>query len=104
MPRILVELDARLTPHERLSDETITDIIAAVVDALDALAVEPSVGTTRVGEAVDFTVAVIVEAANEMAAVRVAAPLIENAFSHARLDTSELFGGLRLRSSVLAPA
>jgi hypothetical protein len=104
VPRILVELDARLTPHERLSDDAITDIIEAVVDVLDALAVEPSVGTTRAGDAVDVKVSLVVEAPNEMAAVRMAAPLIEDAFARVRLDTTELFSGLSLRSSALAPA
>ena len=104
VPRILVELDARLTPHKRLSDDAITDIIEAIVDALDALTVEPSVGTTRAGDAVDVRVSVVVEAPNEMAAVRMAAPLIEDAFALVRLDTTELFSGLSLRSSALAPA
>lgn len=104
VPRILVELNARLTPHERLGDDAITDIIEAVVDGLDDLAVEPSVGTTRAGDAVDFTVSLVVEAANEMAAVRIAAPLIEDAFARAQLESTELFSGLSLRSSALAPA
>jgi hypothetical protein len=103
VPRILVEFDARLTPHERLSDEAITDIIEAVIDHLDELTVEPSVGTTRADKVVDFRVSLIVHATNEMAAVRVATRLIDDAFSRARIDASGLSGGISLRSTALAP-
>lgn len=101
--RILIELDARLTPHERLSDNAITDLIEAVVDGLDALAAEPSVGTARAADEVDVRVSLVVEAANEIAAVRGAAPIIEAALARAQVDTAE-FSGLSLRSSPLAPA
>lgn len=65
---------------------------------------EPSVGTTGAGDAVDMRVSLVVEAPNEMAAVRIAAPLIEDAFAAVRLDATEGLSGLSVRSSALAPA
>lgn len=104
MPRFLVEFDARLTPPEALSDVSVTDIIETVTDGLDGQEVEPSLGTTRVGDAVDFTVSLIVEVLNEIAAIRAAALLVDDAFARTGLGASEVLGGLSLRSSLFTPA
>lgn len=86
----LVELDAVLQPQTPMSDDDITDLIEAIVDELDHLPVEPSVGTTRVGDEVQVTVGVVVEDDGTIDAMTHGIAVIKAAFHAAGLDTSEL--------------
>ena len=55
---VLVEVVATLGCDRRLTDDEITDVIERVVDQLDEQALEPSMGTVRVGDDVEITVVV----------------------------------------------
>ena len=54
----LVEVVATLGCDRHLTDDEITSMIEVVVDELDKQSLEPSVGTARVGDDVEFTVVV----------------------------------------------
>jgi len=54
----LVEVVATLGCDRRLTDDEITNMIEVAVDDLDGHSLEPSVGTARVGDDVEFTVVV----------------------------------------------
>lgn len=54
-------MDVLLGAHDRpLTDDEITDLIEKIVEDLDLMSVEPSVGTERVGEDVAMTIGVLV--------------------------------------------
>ena len=61
----LVEVVATLGSDRRLTDDEITDMIETVVDELDRLPLEPSVGTVRMGDNVEMTVSVTVDEREE---------------------------------------
>lgn len=70
-------MDVRLGSADgRLTDEAITDLIEKVVDELDQLAVEPSIGTHRVGDDIDMTIGVVVDDEDEFEALRHGAAII----------------------------
>ena len=100
----LVEIEVVLGMGRRLDDEEITDLIEAVVDDLDS--VEPSVGTTRLGDDVRFTVGVTVDHAEEFEALAAGVSAVKAAFHAAGIGTSGLGVPRNLRSRVepLQPA
>ena len=100
MRMFLVEIDARLS-GATLTDDQITDMIATIVDELDHLGVEPSVGTTRVGGQVVVTVGVTVERDEEFEALTFAVAAIKAAFHSAGLATAGLAVPRDLRSRVM---
>lgn len=66
----LVEMELRLGYADRpLSDDEITDLIEKVVDELDHLPVEPSVGTARQGDDIAMTVGVVIDVDDEFEAL-----------------------------------
>jgi hypothetical protein len=102
----LVEIEVVLGMGRRLDDEEITDLIEAVVDDLDQLSVEPSVGTARLGDDVRFTVGVTVDQAEEFEALAAGVSAVKAAFHAAGIGTSGLGVPRNLRSRVepLQPA
>jgi hypothetical protein len=102
----LVEIEVVLGMGRRLDEEEIADLIEAVVDDLDQLSVEPSVGTARVGDDVRFTVAVTIDQTEEFAALAAGAGAVQAAFHAAGIGTSGLGVPRNLRSRVepLQPA
>jgi hypothetical protein len=86
----LVELDATLRPAQPMSDDDITDLIETIVDELDHLPVEPSVGSVRRGDEIDLTVGVVVDDDGSIDAMTHGLAVIKAAFHAAMLDTSEL--------------
>ena len=102
----LVEIDVTLGTNSRLSDDEITDLIEAVVDDLDQLSVEPSVGTCRNGDDVELTVGVTLDQTEEFEALAVGVAVVKSAFHAAGIGTAG-FGvprGLRSRVVPLQPA
>lgn len=75
-----------------MSDDDITDLIEAIVDELDHLDVEPSVGTRRIGDEVEMTVGVVVEDDGTIDAMTRGIATIGPALRAARLDMSVLRG------------
>jgi len=78
----LVELDVFLGSRGKpLTDDEITDLIEAVVDELDQLPVQPSVGTQRLDEGIEMTIGVFVDT--------------DDAFEALRLGTANIGAGLK---------
>lgn len=83
----LVEIEVTLSTGRRLTDDEISDLIEAVIDELDPLAVEPSVGTRRSGGDLEMTIGVVVDAADELRAVAKASTLVQRALDEAGLSS-----------------
>ncbi len=66
----VVELVATLGAGRRLTDDEITDLIELVVDDLDRERLQPSVSTVRLGDDVEMTVSVAVDAPDEIQRAR----------------------------------
>jgi hypothetical protein len=97
----VVEMVATLGAGRRLSDDEITDLIEVVVDDLDRMSLEPSVGTSRQGDDVDVTVTVTVGEAEELEALALGVSAIRAAFHAAGMGTAGLISPRDLRSRVL---
>lgn len=102
----LVEIEAVVMMARRLTDDEITDLIEMVVDDLDQLPMEPSVGTERLGDEVRFTVGVTVDQEEEFDALAAALAAVKSAFHAAGVGTAGVGGPRELRSRVqpLQPA
>jgi hypothetical protein len=102
----LVEIVAMLGCDRRLNDGEITDMIETVVDDLDRLSLEPSVGTVRVGDDVEITVSVTVDEREEWDALTRGVSALRAAFHAADISTAGLVVPRDLRSHVtpLMPA
>ncbi len=98
----LVEIEAVVGMGRRLSDDDITDLMEAIVDDLDDLTLEPSVGTCRVGDDVKFTVGVVVDREEEFDALSDGVSAVKAAFHSAGIGTARLFVPRELHSRVLA--
>ncbi len=102
----IVEIDVVVGMGRRVGDDDITDIIEAVVDDLDQQGLEPSVGTSRVGDDVRFTVGVTVARDEEFEALGDGVAAVKSAFHAAGMGTAG-FGvprDLRSRVQPLQPA
>jgi hypothetical protein len=97
----LVEIDATLASDHRLTDDEITDLIEGVVDDLDRLPVEPSVGTRRVDDEVVFNVVVTVDEEEEFGALAFGVGVIKAAFHASGIGTAQLIVPRELRSRVI---
>jgi len=97
----LVEMDVRLGFASRpMTDDEITDLIERLVDELDRLPVEPSVGTARAGDDVDMTVGVVVDDDDETSALRHGAAIIRTALEAVGMDTAKMsFPGVDARGA-----
>jgi hypothetical protein len=102
----LVEVEVVLGTGRRLDDEEITDLIEVVVDELDELSMEPSVGTARSGDDVRLRVAVSVDLGEEFDALAAGVTAVRAALHAAGLGGSGLGVTRDLRSRVepLQPA
>lgn len=97
----LVEIDATLGSGRWLTDDEITDLIEVVIDNLDRLPIEPSVGTCRVGDDVSLTVCVTVDEDEEIDALTFGVAVIKAAFHAARIGTAGRVVPRDLRSRVV---
>lgn len=97
----LVEVGATLASKHRLTDDEISDLIEAVVDDLDRLSVEPSVGTRRIDDNVEFTVGVTIDEGEEFEALTLGLGVIKGAFDAAGIGTAKLVEPRDLRSRVM---
>jgi hypothetical protein len=77
---LTVDATATLIPQNELSDEDLTDLIAAVIDYLDALVIEPSVSTTRTEAGVRVEISVVIDTDDPWAAQAQAAAAMRDAF------------------------
>lgn len=74
----LVEMDVRLGFRgDPLSDDEITDLVEELIDELDHLPVEPSVGTVRLGDDIEMTIGVVVDKDDQFEALREGAAIIK---------------------------
>lgn len=102
----LVEVEAVVGAGRRLTDDEITDLIELVVDDLDRLPLEPSVGSARLADDVRFTVGITVDEEDEFDALAVGLAAVKAAFSAAGLTPTGLGVPRDVRSRVepLQPA
>ncbi len=102
----LVEIDVTLGMGRRLDDEAVTDLIEFIVDDLDRLALEPSVGALRVADDLRLTVGVTVDRDEEFEALGAAVAAVKSSFQGAGIGTAGLVVPRQLRSRVepLQPA
>lgn len=99
----LVEIDVTLRSRRRLTDDEITDLIETVVDHLDGVATDPSVGTRREGDDVAVSVAVTIDQAQEFDALAAGVAATKEAFAAAGVGTAGVAEPHELRSRVLPP-
>lgn len=97
----LVEIDLTLSSERLLTDDEITDLIETVVDELDRLPIEPSVGTRRVDDQVHVTVGVTVDEVEEFEALTFGVAAVKAAFHAAGVGTAGLVVPRDLRSRVV---
>ena len=97
----LVEVEVTLGVGRRLADEEITDLIEAIVDDLDRMPLDPSVGTCRAGDDVNVTVGVTVEQDEEFEALTIGVAAVRAAFHAAGIGTEGLVVPHHLRSRVV---
>lgn len=97
----LVEIDLNLDSSRRLTDDEITDLIESLVDGLDGVDAEPSVGTERMGQDLHITVGVTVDVDEEFDALARGVALIKTAFESAGIGTAGLVVPRDLQSRVL---
>lgn len=91
---------ATLGSDRRLADDEITDMIETVVDDLDLVALDPSVGTVRVGDDVEVTVSMAVDEPDEWNALTRGVSAMRTAFHAAGIGTAGLVVPRDLRSHV----
>lgn len=99
----LVEIDVTLRGPRRLSDDEVTDLVEAVVDHLDTLAVEPSVGTRREGDDIAVSVALTIAEDQELDAMAAGVAATKSAFVAAGIGSTGAAVPRDLRSRVLPP-
>jgi hypothetical protein len=82
---LMLTLDARalLDPPRPFTDDELTDLIAAVVDLLDARVIDPSVSTSRSDSGVSIFVTLTVDTDDPWAALAAAADALREAFDTA---------------------
>jgi hypothetical protein len=97
----VVEVAATLGARRRLSDDEISDLIEALVDDLDRLSLEPSVGMSCDGNDADVTVTVTIGEADELEALTLGVTAINAAFQSAGIGTAGLITPRDLHSRVL---
>jgi hypothetical protein len=95
-----VEIAATLGSGRRLTDDEITDMIESVVDDLDQLVLDPSVGTIRVGDDVVITVSAAVDEREEWDALAAGVSAVKGAFRAAGIGTAGFAVPRDLRSQV----
>lgn len=99
----LVEIDVTLRGPRRLSDDEVTDLVEVIVDHLDPLAVEPSVGTRREGDDLAVSVALTVAEDQELDAMVAGVAAMRSAFVEAGIGATGAAVPSDLRSRVLPP-
>lgn len=96
-----VETNVTLDGGGRLDDDEVTDLIEVVIDELDRLTIEPSVGTERLGTDLHIAVEVTVDEDEEFDALTLGLAAIKAAFQAAGIGTAGMVVPRDLRSRVL---
>ena len=77
---LTIDATATLVPPRPLTDDELTDLIAAVVDYLDDRVIDPSVSTIRLGSAVRVELSVTIDTDNPWTAQALASAAMRDAF------------------------
>jgi hypothetical protein len=80
---LTIDAAATLAPSRPLTDDELTDLIAAVVDYLDSRVIDPSVSTIRLDSSVRVELSVTVDTDNPWTAQALAAAAMRDAFDTA---------------------
>jgi hypothetical protein len=97
----LVETTLTLDSGRRLTDDEITDLVETVIDQLDDLTTEPSIGSERVGSDLRITVEVTIDEDEELDALPLGLAAIKTAFQAAGVGAAGVVVPRDLRSRVL---
>ncbi|MGH3212732.1 MAG: hypothetical protein ACRDNO_33710 [Trebonia sp.] len=87
---LTVDATATLVPSRPLTDEELTDLVAAVVDYLDTRVIDPSVSTIREESAVRVEVTVIIDTDDPWQAQALAVSAMRDAFQTATPAVAEI--------------
>ena len=77
---LTVDATAELVPSRFLSDDELTDLIAAVIDYLDTHVIDPSVSTIREDSGIRIEVSVTIDTDDPWHAQALAAAALRDAF------------------------
>jgi hypothetical protein len=80
---LTIDATATLAPPRPLTDDELTDLIAAVVDYLDGRVIDPSVSTIRHDSGVRVELSVTIDTDNPWTAQALAAAAMRDAFDSA---------------------
>jgi hypothetical protein len=97
----MLTIDARalLTPPRPFTDDELTDLIAAVIDDLDAHVIDPSVSTLRSESGVQVEVSMTIDTDNPWVAQATAAAAMRDAFDAAVPAVAGMTRGLMLQEA-----
>ena len=96
---LTVDATATLVPPRMLTDDELTDLIAAVVDYLDSRVIDPSVSTIRGEAGVRVEVSVTIDTDDAWQAQALAAAAMRDAFDAAVPAVSGMTHGLVLQAA-----
>jgi hypothetical protein len=98
---VMLTIDAKalLAPPRPFTDDELTDLIAAVIDDLDARVIDPSVSTVRSDAGVYVEVSMTIETDNPWVASAVAAAAMRDAFDAAVPAVASMTHGLVLQEA-----
>jgi hypothetical protein len=96
---LTIDAKALLSPPRPFTDDELTDLIAAVVDDLDARVVDPSVSTTRSDSGVVVEVSMTIDTNDPWTAQAVALAAMRDAFDAAVPAVAGIARGLMFQEA-----
>jgi hypothetical protein len=96
---LTVDATATLVPPRPLTDDELTDLVAEVIDHLDALVIDPSVSTIREESGVRVEVTVVIDTDDPWHAQTVALSAMRDAFGRATPAVAAMTHGLVVQAA-----
>ena len=96
---LTIDAKAVLMPSRPFSDDELTDLVAAVIDDLDARVIDPSVSTCRSDSGVRVEVSKTIDTDNPWVAQATAAAAMRDAFDAAVPAVAGMTHGLVLQEA-----
>jgi hypothetical protein len=96
---LTIDAKALLAPPRPFTDDELTELIAAVIDDLDARVIDPSVSTVRSDTGVYVEVSMTIDTDNPWVASATAAAAMRDAFDGAVPAVASMTRGLMLQEA-----
>lgn len=96
---LTIDAKALLAPPRPFTDDELTELIAAVIDDLDARVIDPSVSTVRSDTGVYLEVSMTIDTDNPWVASATAAAAMRDAFDGAVPAVASMTHGLMLQEA-----